>query len=1345
MTRPTTTRFPGLCRALLVGITLIWASSAGAAPLVVAPSVDVDALVENLTGPGITVVSSTLIHGAAATTGTFVGDGSDDVFEAALPFESGLLLGTGPVEGLLGPNQGFYDGEGSGLDVDTEAGEGCVAGAIPAGKEGICDFDDGSGEGIYDATWLEIVFRPNQNELNLSYVFASDEYEEGGQARAGDALRILVNGEACARTPSGSTVGSHTIHVGTPELFVDNTDLTDPLYMIEANGLSTAMACQAVVIPGVENTLKVGIANIGDRLRDSWVLLERSGMTASIPIVDAMSDQDGDGIPDAYDNCATVANIDQADLDGNGVGDLCETGVLGVAGGACSGGDSRGVPMWWVFPLLCLGLFVRRRSARHLAKISALSLAVGVSSLVLTPEVNAEAVTPNLDTRLFRPSPFAQDLFSAPRRSDQGGDHWSIGLLFQQERGALSIRRQPSEQGLAPFSDSPELMRLIEDDTGMNLLLSYAIVESFSLGIDLPFILSRSGAYSEDLPILTGSSLGDLRILSRLQFGGRSADGFSTGMTLGLLAPTHEGAFRGRSGIGVISDLFAELRRREWGMSLRAGAVWATATERFLDVEQEHQLQGELGIWHHTIPGALELMAELHSTSELTDRFLEAAVTPMEVRAGARWRSPLGLIVSAGIGAGITRGIGAPDYRAILSLTYESWYVLSSGQLDGADGVDQCPTEDEDKDGYRDGDGCPDPDVERPLDVIVDRSVPAGTFPKFASAEARAQARARRAKSLRALSGLGVPQVALKAAEAEAGDTVAGAESRIFGAKSRRQRKLRKAPAGNRPPMIGAVKLSPEAPVTGQAIQCTYRDYRDPDGDADDSLVDWTVNGKDAGFGPTLSQGFVKGDTVRCTVTPHDGAVGGPKKYAQLVVKNTTPTIRSAKITPEVPKGGDTLQCVYDDFSDPDGDPDRSTIVWTVNGLRAGGGQVLQTQAASGDRIACTVTPRDGQGTGDPVRASVSVGNRPPSVTSVWLEPKKTSAGQPISCHYGGYSDPDFHADASKIAWTVNGKAAGTGPKIDTGFVGGDRLQCTVTPHDGDVDGQPMRAETIIDNTPPGLDMVAIRPGKARYGDLLQCIYTGFKDVDGDRDASKVRWGINGKVVGEGKVLNSKIRAGDVVTCIVEPHDGKEPGAEVRSELIVENTPPKVTSVALYPEQVKAGDKVSCTYEGYSDVDGDTDASRIQWKVNSNLAGWNRVLTTDLKRGDVIACEVEPFDGKSSGKTARSETIQVANTPPTLKAVRIVPLKPQLPADNPERKHLKCVAKGFDDADGDQDAGSRVTWEVNNEPAGSGMELKRELKADDWVRCKVRPYDGYDFGSEINAYARADAAWKMGR
>lgn len=39
----------------------------------------------------------------------------------------------------------------------------------------------------------------------------------------------------------------------------------------------------------------------------------------------ACLDTDGDGVPDISDNCPNVANADQADSDGNGTGDVCET------------------------------------------------------------------------------------------------------------------------------------------------------------------------------------------------------------------------------------------------------------------------------------------------------------------------------------------------------------------------------------------------------------------------------------------------------------------------------------------------------------------------------------------------------------------------------------------------------------------------------------------------------------------------------------------------------------------------------------------------------------------------------------------------------------------------------------------------------------------------------------------------------------------------------------------------------------------------------------------------------------------------------------------------------------
>ena len=48
---------------------------------------------------------------------------------------------------------------------------------------------------------------------------------------------------------------------------------------------------------------------------------------ASIPGVQCVVDTDNDGIDDARDNCPTVANTDQADKDGDGIGDACDKDI----------------------------------------------------------------------------------------------------------------------------------------------------------------------------------------------------------------------------------------------------------------------------------------------------------------------------------------------------------------------------------------------------------------------------------------------------------------------------------------------------------------------------------------------------------------------------------------------------------------------------------------------------------------------------------------------------------------------------------------------------------------------------------------------------------------------------------------------------------------------------------------------------------------------------------------------------------------------------------------------------------------------------------------------------------
>ena len=58
-------------------------------------------------------------------------------------------------------------------------------------------------------------------------------------------------------------------------------------------------------------------------VRGFLVLLASACVSFALSVF-ADVDTDGDGVPDASDDCPLVPNADQADADGDGVGDACD-------------------------------------------------------------------------------------------------------------------------------------------------------------------------------------------------------------------------------------------------------------------------------------------------------------------------------------------------------------------------------------------------------------------------------------------------------------------------------------------------------------------------------------------------------------------------------------------------------------------------------------------------------------------------------------------------------------------------------------------------------------------------------------------------------------------------------------------------------------------------------------------------------------------------------------------------------------------------------------------------------------------------------------------------------------
>ena len=142
----------------------------------------------------------------------------------------------------------------------------------------------------------------------------------------------------------------------------------------------------------------------------------------------------------------------------------------------------------------------------------------------------------------------------------------------------------------------------------------------------------------------------------------------------------------------------------------------------------------------------------------------EGAGEPVEAMGLLQFSFPDDIILSLGAGAGLSEGVGAPDWRGLVTFGYapvsddrdgdgisddDDRCIYTPEDLDGNDDDDGCPDDDDDRDGIadvddacpqdredRDGklddDGCPDPDNDADGIADVDDACPDQVGPRHA-------------------------------------------------------------------------------------------------------------------------------------------------------------------------------------------------------------------------------------------------------------------------------------------------------------------------------------------------------------------------------------------------------------------------------------------------------------------------------------------------------------------------------------------------------------------------------------------------------------------------------------
>ncbi|MCB9681076.1 MAG: hypothetical protein H6733_06345 [Alphaproteobacteria bacterium] len=556
----------------------------------------------------------------------------------------------------------------------------------------------------------------------------------------------------------------------------------------------------------------------------------------------------------------------------------------------------------------------------------------------------------------------------------------------------------------------------------------------------------------------------------------------------------------------------------------------------------------------------------------------------------------------------------------------------------------------------------------------------------------------------------------------------------------------------NTPPPLATVAIDPDPATSADVLTAMFTSApADADGDPLTFRFAWS---RDATPQPAQTGSAVpavataKGQTWTVTVTPNDGFHDGPPATASVTVINARPVVTQTTIAPSSGVvAGTQLTCQHT-ATDADGDTLTAGYSWASGtGVPLGTGPTytLPTGGAvtPGGTVVCTVTVDDQDGGVATGTANVTVGNTPPDITSVTLTPSASlSVFSLVTCS-ATVQDADGGTPALTYAWSGPSGPLGTGPslQLSTALVSpGDLVTCTATATDAHGGTDVASASAIAQDPRPSLTDVMISVqggGTPRATSTLICSYTGYADPQGDPDASRFAWRVDGVPSGTAPTLVGAFASGQTVTCTVTPSDGTYDGTALTDQVIIGDTAPSVATVAITPDPAAATDRLTCTYTGFVDPDGDQDVSTYQWTVDGTVQSRTaNTLTGVFTEGSEVTCTVTPrADNGVSGLT-RSDSV-VINTPPGAPVVRIVPTEPG------ERNDLACsIATAAPDVDGG-DLTYALAWFRDGVPmpyTATGVVLgdvltvpSSETTLGEVWRCEAAAFDGLATGPTASA------------
>lgn len=268
-------------------------------------------MAQTIFGDGVTVVSASYT-GDNRSSATY-SDG-DNVAPGVTPGDTGVILSTGRVSS-------FTNGSGqSNWRTNTSTNTTSV--------NNNSDFNAAAGARTYDASWLDVDFIPDNDFMTFQFVFSSEEFPEYANSNFQDFVGVWVNGQQAQMAIGASNPGNLVGGVN-QNLYVDNTQ---DQHNTEMDGFTVTMTLSFPVTAGAVNSIRIGIADVGDSSYDSNLLIAGDSVQTVL-----IANDDSVHLP-----AGSVKIIDVLDNDFSATGGVIT--ITHINGNAVSAGDTVNLP-----------------------------------------------------------------------------------------------------------------------------------------------------------------------------------------------------------------------------------------------------------------------------------------------------------------------------------------------------------------------------------------------------------------------------------------------------------------------------------------------------------------------------------------------------------------------------------------------------------------------------------------------------------------------------------------------------------------------------------------------------------------------------------------------------------------------------------------------------------------------------------------------------------------------------------------------------------------------------------------------------------------------------------------